>query len=45
MTADITLEDVMTRVNAGRKGSLAGQWLEAVLAHCINTGCSVTVKT
>lgn len=26
MTTDVTLEDIMTRVNAGRKGSLAGQW-------------------
>lgn len=26
VTTDVTLEDIMTRVNAGRKGSLAGQW-------------------
>lgn len=25
MTGDLTLDDIMTRVNAGRKGSLAGQ--------------------
>lgn len=27
VTTDVTLEDIMTRVNAGRKGSLAGQCL------------------
>lgn len=25
MTGDLTLDDIMTRVNAGRKGSLAGE--------------------
>uniref|UniRef100_A0A8C3QPR4 Nuclear factor related to kappa-B-binding protein n=1 Tax=Cyanoderma ruficeps TaxID=181631 RepID=A0A8C3QPR4_9PASS len=27
VTTDLTLEDIMTRVNAGRKGSLASQWI------------------
>lgn len=44
MTTDVTLEDIMTRVNAGRKGSLAGQWLGHGVCALVNTWYDLCVQ-